>query len=77
MPFEIMVMSLHFPALQDEDVTNEEEGGLSQSGKELKKLLGRACGSNVMLLEGDDGNDDVSNYGKAGSLPFLCAVLRK
>lgn len=70
-------MSLHFPALQDEDETNEEEGGLSQSGKELKKLLERACGPNVMVVEGDDGNDDASNYGNAGSLPFLCVVLRK
>lgn len=62
--------------MQDEDET-DEEGGLSQSGKELKKLLGRACGSNVMVVEGDDGNDDVSNYGEAGSLVFLCVVLRK
>ncbi|KAG5516332.1 hypothetical protein RHGRI_037148 [Rhododendron griersonianum] len=46
---------------QDEDETNEEEGGLSQSGKELKKLLGRACGSNVMVVEGDDGNDDIND----------------
>ncbi|KAF7113725.1 hypothetical protein RHSIM_RhsimUnG0109100 [Rhododendron simsii] len=59
---------------QDEDETNEEEGGLSQSGKELKKLLERACGPNVMVVEGDDGNDDASNYGKAGSLPFLCVI---
>ena len=39
---------------EDEDETNEEEGGLSKSGKELKKLLGRAGGLNDSDAEDDD-----------------------
>jgi hypothetical protein len=41
--------------LQDED--NVEEGGLNKSGKELKKLLGRACGLNDSDVEDDDDED--------------------
>lgn len=47
---------------EDEDETNEEEeGGLSKSGKELKKLLGRTSGLNESEAEDDnDDDDDVS-----------------
>jgi hypothetical protein len=44
----------------DEDEDNEEEGGLSKSGKELKKLLGRTGGLNDSDVEDDDDDDDVS-----------------
>lgn len=44
--------------LQDdgEDDNNEEEGGLSKSGKELKKLLGRLNESDT---ENDNEDEDV------------------
>lgn len=47
---------------EDEDETNEEEeGGLSKSGKELKKLLSRTSGLNESKAENDnDDEDDVS-----------------
>ncbi|EEF43004.1 transcription initiation factor IIF subunit alpha [Ricinus communis] len=46
---------------QDEDDEDEEneEGGLSKSGKELKKLLGRAGGLNDSDAEDDDDDDDM------------------
>lgn len=44
--------------LQD-DEENEEEGGLSKSGKELKKLLGRAAGLNESDADEDEDDDDV------------------
>lgn len=46
----------------DEDLeTEEEEGGLSKSGKELKKLLGKSNGLNESEEEDDDDDsDDVS-----------------
>lgn len=44
----------------DEDEDNEEEGGLSKSGKELKKLLGRAGGLNDSDADDDDDDEDVS-----------------
>ncbi|XP_042027462.1 transcription initiation factor IIF subunit alpha-like isoform X2 [Salvia splendens] len=45
---------------EDEDEADEEdkEGGLSKSGKELKKLLGRANGLNDSDSEDDDDDDD-------------------
>ncbi|XP_075476919.1 transcription initiation factor IIF subunit alpha-like [Primulina tabacum] len=43
---------------EDEDEADEEEGGLSKSGKELKKLLGRANGMNDSDTEDDDDDDD-------------------
>lgn len=43
--------------MQD-DEENEEEGGLSKSGKELKKLLGRAAGLNESDVD-EDEEDDV------------------
>lgn len=51
-----------FFILQDEDDEDEEneEGGLSKSGKELKKLLGRASGMNDSDADGDDDDEDVS-----------------
>ncbi|CAK7345100.1 unnamed protein product [Dovyalis caffra] len=42
---------------EDEDEENEE-GGLSKSGKELKKLLGKANGLNESDAEDDDDDDD-------------------
>ncbi|KAG8651036.1 transcription initiation factor IIF subunit alpha isoform X2 [Manihot esculenta] len=46
---------------QDEDDEDEEneEGGLSKSGKELKKLLGRASGMNDSDADGDDDDEDM------------------
>ncbi|KAL8170989.1 hypothetical protein V2J09_022793 [Rumex salicifolius] len=43
---------------EEEDESNEEEGGLSKSGKELKKLLGRTNGMNDSDGEDDDDSDD-------------------
>ncbi|GFZ02109.1 transcription initiation factor IIF subunit alpha RAP74 [Actinidia rufa] len=43
--------------------TNEEEGGLSKSGKELKKLLGRSGGLNDSDAEDDDDDDDTEDDG--------------
>ncbi|XP_051190269.1 transcription initiation factor IIF subunit alpha isoform X1 [Lolium perenne] len=43
---------------QDDDDNEEEEGGLSKSGKELKKLLGRASGQNESDADEDDEDDD-------------------
>lgn len=43
---------------EDEDEADEEEGGLSKSGKELKKLLGRANGLSDSDGEDDDDDDD-------------------
>ncbi|PSS04675.1 Transcription initiation factor IIF subunit alpha like [Actinidia chinensis var. chinensis] len=48
---------------EDEDETNEEEGGLSKSGKELKKLLGRSGGLNDSDAEDDDDDDDTDDDG--------------
>ncbi|KAF7803826.1 Transcription initiation factor IIF subunit alpha [Senna tora] len=45
----------------DEDEDNEEEGGLSKSGKELKKLLGRASGMNESDAEDDDDDDEMDD----------------
>ncbi|KAL3521892.1 hypothetical protein ACH5RR_014726 [Cinchona calisaya] len=42
----------------EEEGEEEEEGGLSKSGKELKKLLGRANGLNDSDAEDDDDDDD-------------------
>jgi transcription initiation factor TFIIF subunit alpha len=44
--------------LQD-DEENEEEGGLSKSGKELKKLLGRAAGLNESDADEDEEEEEV------------------
>ncbi|EOY28872.1 Transcription activators,DNA binding,RNA polymerase II transcription factors,catalytics,transcription initiation factors isoform 4 [Theobroma cacao] len=44
---------------EDEDEEDEEqEGGLSKSGKELKKLLGKAGGLNDSDADDDDDDDD-------------------
>ncbi|KAK2992238.1 hypothetical protein RJ640_005725 [Escallonia rubra] len=43
---------------EDEDEGNEEEGGLSKSGKELKKLLGRAGDIDESDGEDDDDTDE-------------------
>lgn len=44
---------------EDEEEGEEEEGGLSKSGKELKKLLGRNAGLNDSDAEDDEDDDDV------------------
>ncbi|KAI5662264.1 hypothetical protein M9H77_21587 [Catharanthus roseus] len=46
---------------EDEDEGEEEEGGLSKSGKELKKLLGKANGLNESDAEEDDDDDDMED----------------
>ncbi|KAI3851859.1 hypothetical protein MKW98_019858 [Papaver atlanticum] len=49
--------------IRDDDEANEEEGGgLSKSGKELKKLLGRAAGMNDSNADDndDEADDDMS-----------------
>ncbi|KAM6585625.1 hypothetical protein CsatB_012627 [Cannabis sativa] len=45
----------------DEDDDNEEEGGLSKSGKELKKLLGRTSGLNDSDADDDDDDEDMDD----------------
>lgn len=47
----------------EEDEGEEEEGGLSKSGKELKKLLGKAGGLNESDGEDDDDDDDDDEDG--------------
>lgn len=47
--------------MQD-DEENEEEGGLSKSGKELKKLLGRAAGLNDSDADEDEEEDVLIHY---------------
>ncbi|GAV65203.1 TFIIF_alpha domain-containing protein [Cephalotus follicularis] len=46
---------------EDEDEDEEKEGGLSKSGKELKKLLGRAGGLDDSDAEDDDDDDDMDD----------------
>ncbi|XP_043689755.1 transcription initiation factor IIF subunit alpha-like isoform X2 [Telopea speciosissima] len=46
---------------EDEDEASEEEGGLSKSGKELQKLLGRTNGMNESEGEDDDDDDDMED----------------
>ncbi|VAH15740.1 unnamed protein product [Triticum turgidum subsp. durum] len=46
------------PEIKQDDEENEEEGGLSKSGKELKKLLGRSSGQNESDADDDDEEDD-------------------
>ncbi|KAK4485021.1 hypothetical protein RD792_007629 [Penstemon davidsonii] len=46
---------------EDEDEGDEEEGGLSKSGKELKKLLGRANGLSDSDADDDDDDDDIDD----------------
>ncbi|CAL9147300.1 unnamed protein product [Musa hybrid cultivar] len=48
---------------QDDEDEDEEDGGLSKSGRELKKLLGRASGLNESDGDEDDEDDDLSAVG--------------
>ncbi|KAL1198945.1 Transcription initiation factor IIF subunit alpha [Cardamine amara subsp. amara] len=50
---------------EDDEENEEEEGGLSKSGKELKKLLGKANGLNESDEDEDDDSDDEeeTNFG--------------
>ncbi|KAF5821770.1 hypothetical protein HanXRQr2_Chr01g0018591 [Helianthus annuus] len=43
---------------EDQEDNEEEEGGLSQSGKELRKLLGKNSGVNESEPEQEDDDDD-------------------
>ncbi|KAJ7949507.1 Transcription initiation factor IIF subunit alpha like [Quillaja saponaria] len=45
----------------DENEDNEEEGGLSKSGKELKKLLGRTGGLNDSDADDDDDDEEMDD----------------
>ncbi|XP_018842213.2 transcription initiation factor IIF subunit alpha-like isoform X1 [Juglans regia] len=54
----------------DEDEDNGEEGGLSKSGKELKKLLGRTGGLNDSDAE-DDDDDEEDMDDEIGVTPVL------
>lgn len=72
---------------EDEEEGEEEEGGLSKSGKELKKLLGRNAGLNDSDAEDDDDDDDVHSQffflkegkklkiKKRGYYYFTCGIL--
>ncbi|WVZ58352.1 hypothetical protein U9M48_008631, partial [Paspalum notatum var. saurae] len=46
------------PEIKQDDEENEEEGGLSKSGKELKKLLGRAAGLNESDADDEEEEDE-------------------
>ncbi|XVF27991.1 hypothetical protein REPUB_Repub14bG0157300 [Reevesia pubescens] len=46
---------------EDEEEDEEQEGGLSKSGKELKKLLGKAGGLNDSDADDDDDDEDVDD----------------
>eukprot|EP01018_Ginkgo_biloba_P038018 Gb_28673 [translate_table: standard] len=54
---------------EDGEGNEEEGGGLSKSGKELKKLLGKAAGLNESDGEDDDDDDDVDD--EIGLSPVL------
>ncbi|XP_058723728.1 transcription initiation factor IIF subunit alpha-like [Vicia villosa] len=60
---------------EDEDEDNEEGGGLSKSGKELKKLLGRSGG--LSDSEADDDDDDDDDMDDEGSVPPATATKQK
>lgn len=54
---------VHFLSQDDEDEDEDDkEGGLSKSGKELKKLLGRTGGLDDSDAEDDDDDDDDVGY---------------
>ncbi|WVZ13344.1 hypothetical protein V8G54_017874 [Vigna mungo] len=59
---------------EDEDEENEEGGGLSKSGKELKKLL-RTSGLNESDAEDDDYDDD--DVGDETGVPPVIASKQK
>ncbi|XP_059663147.1 transcription initiation factor IIF subunit alpha [Cornus florida] len=48
---------------EEDEEESEEEGGLSKSGKELKKLLGRTSGLNDSDAEDDDDDEDDDEIG--------------
>ncbi|KAG0496955.1 hypothetical protein HPP92_001646 [Vanilla planifolia] len=45
----------------DDENEGEEDGGLSKSGKELKKLLGKVAGLNESDADDDDDEDDMDD----------------
>lgn len=55
---------------QDDSDESEGEGGLSKSGKELKKLLGKSAGLNETESEEDDDDEDDADD-DAGASPVL------
>ncbi|XP_068642703.1 transcription initiation factor IIF subunit alpha-like [Aristolochia californica] len=61
---------------EDEEDGNEEEGTkLSKSGKELKKLLGKAAGLSESEAEDDDEDDDVDE--EEGLSPVLAPKMKQ
>ena len=50
----LLQMAIFWLRYLQDDEDNEEEGGLSKSGKELKKLLGRAAGLNESDADEDE-----------------------
>ncbi|MQM16629.1 hypothetical protein Taro_049588 [Colocasia esculenta] len=56
---------------QDDEDEGEEEGGLSKSGKELKKLLGRTGGLNESEAEEDEDEDEDDVEDEVGPSPVL------
>ncbi|GAB2301030.1 hypothetical protein Dimus_035066 [Dionaea muscipula] len=59
---------------EEENQADENEGGLSKSGKELKKLLGRANGLNDSDAEDDDDDDDLDDEDRPS--PVLAPKLK-
>jgi hypothetical protein len=55
----IRLYPIRFHLYLQDDEENEAECGLSKSGKELKKLLGRAAGLNESDADEDEDDDDV------------------
>lgn len=55
---------------EDEEEGDEKEGGLSNSGKELKKLLGRTTGLNESDVDVEDDDDD-EDEDEIGASPVL------
>ncbi|PKA56655.1 Transcription initiation factor IIF subunit alpha [Apostasia shenzhenica] len=58
----------------DDDEAEGEEGGLSKSGKELKKLLGKAAGLNESDAEEDDDEDEMDD--ETAMSPVLAPKLK-
>lgn len=56
---------------EEDEEGEEKEGGLSNSGKELKKLLGRTNGLNESDAEDDDDEDDDDEEDEISASPVL------
>ncbi|KAM7270783.1 hypothetical protein ACFE04_029997 [Oxalis oulophora] len=72
---ELQANCLSLPKATDEEEEDEEgEGGLSKSGKELKKLLGKAAGLSDSEPDDDDDDDDAD---EDTSIPSSLAPKQK